>query len=290
MIKLRNNSILLILFVLLYIFSHHNLYKIQNWNDTIAEHRSWRISPFFLELIAGEFKGIVANILTLEIGSQLGTEIIRSHDGTYKEVTQKVNWPRINRMFGLSQHLDPYFQQTYWMAQGFLPSYGYLQETMRILSISAEYRYWDWRPTHLLGFNHYFYLNDFGKAGKLFLEASKVKNAPSFLVVLGGRLAKQGGETKTAIAMMKSILRDKPETEPGFKDMHKRLIALEDVWELEKARDIYYNSHGRFPLDLSELVEANIIKSIPTNPYKNSSYCIDNSGVIYFDNLDCTEN
>jgi hypothetical protein len=137
-----------------------------------------------------------------------------------------------------------------------------------------------------MGFNAYYFLKQPGEAGKIFLEAAKTPNAPSYLSILGARLAQKGGETETAIVIMKSMLADKEPEEPGYADMVDRLNALEGVRVIEQAAKRFEAVMNRKPSSLTELINAGTLKELPPNPY-NLDYCMDTAGSIFFDKPDC---
>lgn len=256
-----------------------------------AAHSSsgiWNLPPVALLALAGEFKGLMADYLTLEAGAQLGTQLIRKPAGGFQVVKKEYDWPAIHRIFVASQTLDPSFAQTYIVAQGWLPwePSNMVTETQEILRTAAKHRPWDWQPTHAMGFNAYYFLKQPGEAGKLFLEAAKTPNSPSFLTILGARLAQKGGETETAIVIMKSMLADKDPEEPGYTDMVDRLHALEGVLVIEQAISRYEKTLGRKPSSLTELTTSGILAALPPNPY-HIEYCMDTAGSIYFDKPDC---
>lgn len=248
----------------------------------------WNLPPLMLKVIAGEFKGLVADLIVLEAGARLGTELIRNPQGGYKYVPKHYDWPAIHQLFTNSMSLDPAFAQTYTLAQGWLPwePANMVAETQEILKTAAEYRTWDWRPLHDIGFNEYYFRNNPGKAGKIFLEAAKTPNAPPFLAILGARLAHKGGATQDAIIIMKTMLASKDKEEPGYVDIVKRLQALEGVLAIEKAVEKYEESRGRKPASLADLTMEGFLDTLPPNPY-NVNYCLDRTGNIFFDRPDC---
>lgn len=248
----------------------------------------WNLPSVALLAVAGEFKGLMADYLTLEAGAQMGTQLIRKPEGGFQVVKKLYDWPSIHRIFVASQTLDPSFAQTYIVAQGWLPwdPANMVEETQEILKTAAKHRPWDWQATHFRGFNAYYFLKQPGEAGKLFLEAAKTPDAPSFLSILGARLAQKGGETATAIVIMKSMLAEKDSEEPGYADMLDRLHALKGVLIIEQAVSKYEKAMGHKPASLSELTSSGILAALPPNPY-NLDYCIDSAGLIYFDKPDC---
>ncbi len=275
-----------------YTASYNALLQQRSQTSQTAHSRSgiWNLPPAALLALAGEFKGLMADYLTLEAGAQLGTQLLRKPEGGFQVVKKQYDWPSIHRIFVASQALDPSFAQTFIVAQGWLPwePANMVAETQAILKIAARHRPWDWQPTHFMGFNTYYFLQQPGEAGKLFLEAAQRPNAPDFLPILGARLAQKGGETATAIVIMKSMLADKDSEEPGYADMLDRLHALEGVLVIEKAIQQYEKVVGNKPATLAELIRSDILSALPPNPY-NVEYCMDAEGVIYFDKPDCRQ-
>ena len=276
--------------VSLYVASYSALlhYRQDSERDAHSGSGIWDLPPLALLFLAGEFKGMLANYLTLEAGAQLGTELRRKSDGGFEVVPKEYNWPSIHRIFTSSQVLDPSFAQTYIVARGWLPwePANMVAETQEILKIADLNRPWDWQPAHAIGFNTYYFLKQPGEAGKIFLQAAQKPNAPSFLSVLGARLAQKGGQTESAIVMMKSMLADKDPEEPGYNNMVDRLHALEGVLVIEQAAKKYEKDLGHKALSLEELIYSDILKALPPNPY-GLEYCMDSEGNIYFDNPDC---
>lgn len=273
-----------------YAASYNALLQLRNTVHQTKQHSSgiWNLPPVALLAIVGEFKGLMADYLTLEAGAQLGTELVRNPTGGFRTVKKQYDWPNIYRLFVASQTLDPSFAQTFTVAQGWLPwePPSMVAETHNILKIAANNRPWDWQPYHSMGFNAYYFQNKPGEAGKLFLKAAQTPNAPPFLSIIGARLAQKGGETETAIVIMKSMLVDKNPEEPGYTDMVDRLHALEGVLVIEQAALRYEKTAGRKPSSLAELTASGTLAALPPNPY-NLDYCMDTAGVIYFDNPDC---
>ncbi len=272
-----------------YAASYHALLQQRsNTKQTVQSNSGiWNLPPIALLALAGEFKGLMADYLTMEAGAQLGTQVIRKPEGGFQVVKKQYDWPNIHQLFVASQTLDPSFAQTYIVAQGWLPWDAHMvTETQKILQVAAKNRPWDWQPTHVRGFNTYYFLKQPGEAGKIFLEAAKTPNAPLFLTILGARLAQKGGETETAIVIMKSMLANKDPEEPGYTDMVDRLHALEGVLVIEQAIHKYKQTMGRKPSTLTELTGSSILPTLPPNPY-NLDYCMDSAGIIYFDKPDC---
>ncbi|WP_228857075.1 hypothetical protein [Desulfomarina profundi] len=241
-----------------------------------------------LKALAVEFKGVVADALLLDIGARLGTRLER-RGKKFVTVKKKHDWKRIYKLFRNCQALDPYFNQTFILAQGWLPwSAKMVNEMEDILLIAAEKRPWDWQPFRFIGFNSYFFNNNLGKAGKFYLKAALVPHSPPFLSVLGGRLALKGGVTETAIMLLENILQHSTHSDFERKQIENRYEALKGSLIIEKAMQIYRKENRKIPSSVEELVEKGFLKHLPKNPY-GSKYCIKKNGKVYFDELNCSD-
>ena len=278
----------LVILVLLYMVSFS---LVECNRDTFQKNKKnvglWDLPPLTLSLVAGEYRGLLADILNLEAGAKIGTKLERTSTGKYAAVLNEYDPHVIHKVLVASQMLDPYFQQTFMVAQGWLPWDGELvEETNAILKIAQKNRYWDFFPTQFTAFNTYYFLNDYKKAGEILLHAAAKKNAPPHFAIIGSRLSHKGGDTKAAIVLMKLIVGSRVSTEPGFENLQKRLNALEAVQVLEQAVSKYQQRFSSFPSNPSQLIQAGMLSSIPLNPY-GLPYCINQTGDVFFDRPDC---
>lgn len=256
------------------------------------EHGIWDLPPSLLSAIAVEFKGILASYIVLDAGSRVGARVERAPDGTFVTVQPKYKCGTLYRMIKSSQYLDPAFQQSYNFAQGWLPwqPCNMVEECIEILETARKNRPWDLFPAMYNAFNHYFFLNDFNKAGKILLEeAAGRKNPPSYLAILGSRLSDKGGGTETAITFLESIIKNTDPDEPGYKTLELRLEALQGVIVLENAVKDFRDTFHMYPKSIMQLRDEGVLSAIPANPY-NLDYCVDRQGKVFFDRPDCRTN
>jgi tetratricopeptide (TPR) repeat protein len=230
-----------------------------------------------IRMLSGEFKGIMADYLLLEVGSFVGS----GQRGTPED------WRNVHLALKQSMALDPYFQQTYIYAQGTLTWDAQLyDETNELLAISRKHRPWDWRPGYFMGFNYYYFLNDYAKAAEAFLETSKVENAPLLAAVLGARLAVKGNRTAAAIALLEDSLANNPDLDgDSRKEIENRLAALKGIVELEKALVQYQQKFNGQPDTLEKLVETQCLNKMPINPYGDSYLYDAQTGTVTFDKV-----
>lgn len=228
------------------------------------------------QIMAGEFKGLTADYLLLEIGSFIGSNI----KGTRQD------WQNIYFALKHALALDPYFQQTYLYAQGNLPWDAKMyEETNELLDISRRHRPWDWRPGFYMGFNYYYFLSDYAKASDIFLKTAKIKNSPALIPILGARFAHKAQHSETAVALLEGML-----TDPGLDDfkrteIQKRIQALRGSLILEKALARHKQTFGDYPSRLETLVDRQLITSMPVNPYGTNYRFDQETGRVFFDRV-----
>ena len=208
---------------------------------------------YAMKLIAGEFKGLVADYLLLEISAFIDA-------GTEKTAAE---WDRIAFHFSQAMALDPYFIQTYRMIQAFLPWKGKVKEANELLEVAKRHLTWDWYPGFYIGFNYFHELKDYANASKYLIEASKIEGAPALIATLGARLAQRSGQTVAALAFLKTMKRN-PDYDPNAKKMiDLRIRVLEGALVLEQAVEVYDQRFGR-PIDtFDDLVSTGILQKLP---------------------------
>ncbi len=228
----------------------------------------------FVKILAGEFRGVMADYFVLEAGSFIGSN---------QEPTDE-EWENIRRTLQYALELDPYFMQAYIYAQGNLPwDAGMYQETIDLLAIAKKHRTWDWYPGYYMGFDYYYFLADYAKASEEFMQAAKIKNAPLLLSILGARLALKGKRTETAIALLKTMLGDRELDENSAREIGLRLEALKGALVIEKAIEQYEHSLGNKPPSLQALIDKGILEKLPPNPYGGPYIYDEITGEVAFD-------
>jgi tetratricopeptide (TPR) repeat protein len=234
------------------------------------------LPPDIMKIFAGEFKGLFADYLLLEIGSLTGSE----------RQIQPEEWEKIALAFSQTMDLDPYFEQTYIYVQGILPWDAELPErAIDLLNISRDHRPWDWRPGYYVGFDYYYFLKDYSRASEAFLDTAKIQGAPVLLAVLGGRFAVRGGRTEAAMALLQSMIEDPELHEAEKKEITQRMIALKGVLLLERTIEEYKDRYKTYPPSLETLIETGLLQRMPENPYADKYFYNEADGEVLFDKL-----
>jgi len=182
--------------------------------------------------------------------------------------TTKGDWEAVYTLLRQSLALDPYFFQTCYYIQAFLPLGARMaKEDVALLETSKTHRYWDWTPGFYIGFDCFYFLKDNLTASRYLMEASEIHNSPPLLSMLGARLAQKGGQTMAGIVFLKAM-HEKAETETEKRRISLRIKALTDVLTLEKGISEFSLKFGHPPQSLEQLVTTGVLKKLPENPYK----------------------
>ncbi len=124
------------------------------------QERDIRNFPFhqdFYYVAAGEFAGLIADFLYLDVAATLG--------GRRAALLDEDEWDKIEKIFTIAVHLDPYFEPTFRAIQAYLTwSAKRPLRAIALLEKVNEKRTWHWMPPFYIGFNHYFFLKDNWKA------------------------------------------------------------------------------------------------------------------------------
>jgi len=229
-----------------------------------------------LIMLAGEFKGLVADYLLLEVGSFIGS----NQDGSPED------WHNVYLALKKSMALDPNFQQTYLYAQGTLPWEAKMPEkAIELLEISRQNRPWDWIPGQYMGFDYFYFLKDYAKASEVFLETARIKNSPPIIADLGARFAHKTRQTEAAIALLSGIIMDEGLDAYKKGEIQNRVAALEGVLLLERAISRYQAQYHNNPASLESLIDCGLLPKMPFNPYADTFFYDPQTGSVAFDRV-----
>ena len=275
--NIKQTSIfLLFFFCFTAVFFVSNLAVKEN-RKTLGANYSLRINPVpgkIIPLLAGEFKGLMANQILMEIGAFVGSNKKISSDEK-----EKIR-------LGLEQALtlDPYFMQTYLFTQALLPWDCQMpEEAIKLLEIPRKHLPWDWRPGYYIGFDYYYFLNNYLKASEAFFETAKIKNSPLLIALLGSRFAVKSKRTEAAILLLTDMLKD-PELDKNSKEgISKRITGLQGVFLIETALENYKKVFNVYPPVLNSLVEKDFLNNLPPNPYYKTYFYRKEDGRVFFD-------
>jgi len=210
-----------------------------------------------IKLITGEFNGLMSDFLLLQISSFLGSN-------------QKISnqeWQKINLGYQQILTLDPYFQQALVQIQGIMAwNRDMTPAAIDLLKIPEKNRFWDWRPGYYIGFDYYYFLQDYEKASEIFLKTAAIKKAPLLIALLGSRFAVEGQRVETSLLSLKYMVEDPELSEDSKKEIQDRIVMLKGILILEKAVEQYKTLYAKLPESLNDLIRENIIHLLPEHP------------------------
>ncbi len=215
------------------------------------------IHPKVLEIVSGEFRSLLADYLILKASVYLGGR--NSNPDSCKKA--------VSTLFRQSATLDPYFFQTCYLVQGYLPWWkdDFIKQGIDILELERRNRDWDWQPGFFIGSDYFYFLKDNVTASKYLMEVGEKYPAAESLGLLGARLAQRGGETIASIAFLKTMHAG-TENDNAKDEIERRILALGGILKLEKAivrfKSMFF---GHPPDTLEQLVESGILEKLPKN-------------------------
>lgn len=234
-----------------------------------------RIPAPMLRLLAGEYKGLVADFMLLRSMTFIG----ESSKRIVRPQVSDDEWRQLYEQLDIATRLDPHFFDLYYFANAHLTWGGRLvEETNQLLARGAKARDWDNFLPFFLGFNQFFFLEQYAEAAESLMESSRRPGGNPALALLASRLAQRGRRTENSILFMKELLRDTQD--PDLRHRYQeRLVEFESLFRVETAVSAFYHLHGRYPSDWKELFGASEFVS-PEDSAILQNYFIDEKGVV----------
>ncbi len=267
-----------IIILLLLPIHYINLEKTRLIRPLVKEEKIF-LPESFMKIFSGEFKGVIADFLIINLSSYYGGIILEKKEAIQKE------FDYMYRVLKIASSLDPYYFDIYYFTQSILAWDARMPDkAIEILKVGSEKRENDWLLPFWIGFNYYYFLNDRKRAAFYFREASKRPNASDLVASMSIIADYEGGETEMAILFLEDMIK-------RTDDEHKRgkflirLDALKKIRYLEQAVENYKRKFGMVPKDLNQLVSENIISQIPDDPYGGKFYIDEQGGVKTTSNL-----
>jgi hypothetical protein len=214
-----------------------------------------------LKVVSLEFDGVVSDYLFMTTMAYLGSKLEKA-----RFVLTGAEWASVDRMLTVSSELDPCFVDPYYIANAFLTwDAGMIRETNALLELGVRCRSWDWTLPFFIGFNNFFFLNDYEKASEYLFLASRSPGANPMLASIASKLAYKENKTEHAIMFLKTML-EQTEDEYRRDEFKKRIAALETRMALEQAVEKYRRKFNRSPSRIDQLVTSGMLAAIPSDP------------------------
>ncbi len=216
-----------------------------------------------MKVMSLEYAPLVASIYWTRVVQYYGNKHVRG------QANLESLWPLLD----ITTTLDPNLLVAYRFGAMFLSQAApagagrpdlAVELIRRGIQANPEY----WRLYEDLGFVYYFDLKDYQKAAEAFLEGSKKPNAQLWMKVMAAKIAAEGESYSTSFLLWKDIYESS--TDPLVKEnalMRLQLLkAKEDCKQLNALADEYEKRYGRRPTRMSEMVQAGLLRGLPTDP------------------------
>ncbi len=226
----------------------------------------------FSRILALGHQGVLSDYLFLKTATFIG-----GRGGAGQPMSDE-DWQYIIRSLEVVTDLDPYFTDPYVLTEGLLAwDAGRPEEANRLLKKGIAYRTWDWRLNFFVGFNYFYFLQDYASASAYIMAAAQMPGSPAYLKTLGARLAYYGGQSRTALLFLEEMLADA--ADPMMQQrLQMRHLALQRAVMIEDALGQFKQKEGRIP-EFGELVELGYLDELPADPYGGNWVLLPNGRV-----------
>lgn len=231
------------------------------------------IPPQVVSAAAMEFKGITADYILLRVMTYLGSHLLaRTEPGSDA-------WRHVHHLLQQVTTLDPDFWDPYVLAETMLVMHaGLVKEGNQLLEQAAANLPENYRPLFFLWYNKYYIEQDIESAERYLYEAIQKPDAPTYLAGIASRMSLINRRVDASILALSELMKE-TSNQLYREYLKKRIITIQIIDHLEKAIEQYKKQYNETPKDLELLVEKQLIKAIPPDPYGGKFYITPNGRV-----------
>lgn len=187
------------------------------------------------------------------------------------------------RSLDLITTLDSRFETAYLFGGIILASdRDFVDESIALLKKGMKKLPDRWRFPFYIGFNYFFYLQQFGLASEFIMQASKIPGSPAYLPLLASRLLAEANKPETALAFLERMYHQTDDLVLRSKigERMKQVIVERDLIALQKAVEEYRKFKGESPESLRDLVRGGLVSKIPEEPFAGYYYLDRSTGKV----------
>ena len=213
----------------------------------------------YLRPITLGYNHIVADILWLRVVQVLGER---------KVTAQEYEW--IYHALDVITTLDPQYVTAYQVGGIVLTELAQrIDLSNRLLEKGLQPNPTAWQIPFALGYNHFFYLQDYDRAAEYMARAARLPGRPPYAPGLAARLYAQAGNPEVALEFLDAVWRQtQDQTVREALERRMKEVAIErDIRILEQAVARYGQRHGKVPPTLAALVQQGLLPAIPHEPF-----------------------
>ena len=166
--------------------------------------------------------------------------------------------------------LDPQYAYAYYVGGNILGDLAHRPDlSNRLLEKGAVANPNVWFIPFLIGYNHYFLLDDPAKGAEYIMKAASLPGCPAYLPGLATRMAAEAGSPDTALVFLEGRLRETQD--PQMREIlvyrMKEVIIERDLRILESAVESYREQHRALPATFTDLLVEGILPTLPQEPF-----------------------
>ena len=194
--------------------------------------------------------------------------------------TYKLLPPLLDITTALDPHLDIAYEfGAFFLSQKPPQGAGEPDEGIALVRKGIENNPTHWRLYYDLGFIYWMEKKDFKSAADAFAAGAKVPGAMPWMWALAGSMAQGADNLEMARTLWNDVLQDSKD--PLIRsNANQRLACIdsdEAVIQIQKRVDFFRERVGRYPSSLAELVNAGLLRGVPTDP-AGGAYEVDSNG------------
>ena len=213
----------------------------------------------YLRPITLGYNHIVADILWLRVVQVLGER---------KVTAQDYEW--IYHALDVITTLDPQYVSAYQVGGIVLTELAQrIDLSNRLLEKGLQPNPTAWQIPFALGYNHFFFLQDYDRAAEYMARAARLPGRPPYAPRLAARLYAHAGNPEVALEFLDAVWRQtKDEQVKEVLEVRMKEVIIErDIRLLEEAVRRFTQRERRPPATLAELVERGILRALPPEPF-----------------------
>ena len=222
-------------------------------------------SPAVMEGLSLGYRSLVADVYWMRAIQYYG----RRDEADRRPVRYK----NLFALLDITTTLDPDLVDAYRAGSTFLAEpepagAGQPFEAIRLLDKGISRHPQDWRYSFDKGFIYFWFLKDFRKAGEIWLETSRLNDAPPWMQGLAAMSMSKGGAVETARSLWERQYHESARADVrqnALNHLHSIQVA-EDIWTLEYFIQKYLKKTGILPWKLQDLEREGLVSRIPDDP------------------------
>ena len=205
------------------------------------------------------FHHLGADLLWLRIVQVFGERMVSERD---------YEW--LYHAFDVVTTLDPQYAYVYDVGGTVLAEFAHrIELSNQLLEKGFKANPTAWRLPFVLGFNHFFHLQDYVSAGRYMSQAAQIPGRPYYVDTLAARLYVEGGSPALALQYLEAMIQQTadPELRRIYVEKYKEVQIARDLRILDEAVERYREASGANPKTLSDLVSKGFLSAIPDEPF-----------------------